>query len=199
MTLSDITLDHILFFLLGFLLVSAYYNNRVRKKVKEKYDKLKKDQIPFSEKNHKEVVSQLKKEYSKTNDNLKSQISKLKEKIEKTNLRYEKLKKYMGLVNNYEYGVLQITLKYAENKPLKVTCGFRTSQRGENKVRINIDINDIKTELSEFNDLNSRKKIKEMCDGWYDINSKKITWIKPDEATKREINIDNILDNNTEL
>ena len=113
--------------------------------------------------------------------------------------KLDKLKKYLGLVEKNEYGILKTNLTHAdvdggEDISISVSCGFSVIKRGGNKVRIDIDVDDIKVNRGAFGNKSSRLGIKNMLDGWYDINDKKISWIEPDESTKREIKIDDILE-----
>jgi phosphopantetheine adenylyltransferase len=177
MNLSDISLDHILFFLLGFTIVISLISIIDRNKIKSKYNKIKNTQS-FPKSEHDKIV--------KEKD----------EEISKILSRYDKLKKYLGLVNDKEYGILKHTLQYGKEgnkKDLVVQAGFKVSQRGRDKVRIDIDINDVRVNTGKHANLNSYKNIKDILDGWYDVNSTEITWVEPDDALKREINIDNLL------
>ena len=166
-----IYLTHIAYILIGAMGMYIYFLNRKNKKLKSKYNSIKKSNIS-------------KEEY----ENI------LKEK-ETTLLRYEKLKKYMGLVNEKEYGIIEYEIYHKKsNQHFIMNCGFNVIERGKNKVRIEVNIDDMSASIGKHNSKESYISASKLINGWYDINDDRISWIEPDDALKRDINIDNILD-----
>lgn len=107
--------------------------------------------------------------------------------------RYEKLKKYLGLVSEYQYGILKYNLiknTHGIKKPYSVACEFIVEQRGKDNVKIKVQ--DVKTR--DGNKTTERfNRISDLVNGWYQIKDPNIEWIKPDQSIIRDINIDNIL------
>ena len=194
MNIIDITFGHILFFLLGFTIFLTYFFKIKYDYLKIKYKKLENKKVPFSEEEHKKEVEKLKNYNKKEVETLKNSISKLTKNNSELLTKYNNLKKYLGIVNKNEYGILKTKLADDNNYKFKVSCGFVVTQRGKNNVKIDIDIDDVRSYIGKYNTRIHAKKIKNILDGWYDINDPEIFWIEPDESVKREIYIDNILD-----
>jgi len=147
--------------------------------LKNKYDELLKEKTPVNQK----VFDELSDEYNKVlleNTTLKSNV--------------DKLKSFIGLVEDNEYGIVKKSLIYGDkNEKIDISAEFKAIQRGLNKVKISLNIDTIKTHPNEMSNKKLISDIKEYIDGWYDIDDGDITWVIPDKKVKREFDIDNIL------
>ena len=103
------------------------------------------------------------------------------------------MKKYIGLVGDKQFGIIKYSLRY-EDKPLEVIAPFKVTERGKNKVRISLDASSDMKMAPNIGDKKLRLDAKEFIDGWFDTNHPGITWIEPNDATKREFDIDSILE-----
>jgi hypothetical protein len=149
-------------------------------RLKSKYESLKKEKTPVNQESY---------------DTLNTKYDNIEKEKEVLENNIDKLKKYIGLVEDNEFGIITRSLHYGDNpKGFEMTAEFRTIQRGKNKVKISINKSTIKTSPNQSPNDAQLNKIKEFVDDWYDINDPEITWVIPDEAIKREINIDMILD-----
>lgn len=178
-------LTYFLLFALGASWMYIYFKNKLYNSLKEK------------------KVEVTKEEYDKLSINKDNEINSLNndlEEIEKERddllLTVQDLELSLGLVDQYEYGVLSnnsITQTDDDGgtTSLILSCGFKVIQKGANNVRISINKNDIKS--SSILGDKAKDDIIELLNGWYDIDDVNITWIEPDEARKRDMKIDSIL------
>lgn len=180
-------IQNIFFFTFGCLFISFIFRGRKITKLEEGLEKYKKlSDTGFNEKSLEEL------------NNLKKTVEEKEKELNDKSAIIQNLKKYMGLVGDKEYGIIKHTLVKTVNDEkidLHLTCGFKVTKRGSNKVRISIDKNDIQCSSTHYTnkDKNQVERCKELIDGWYDINDPEIKWIEPDEAMKREMTLDSIL------
>lgn len=113
----------------------------------------------------------------------------LSEEIDNQKEKYNKIKKYLGLVDEHKYGSYIADLTKSD-KDYPVVCDFIVTQRGKDKVKIKVI--DITTNDGSSGE-KMLEKVQSLIPNWVDINDDKITWIEPNESLKREINIDSIL------
>lgn len=170
---------YVLFFIVGMLMTYTFFKEKMYKSLKKKYDILSEEKTPIDQK----TFNNIKKDYD--------ELILKNNKLEKT---IDTLKSYLGLVKDNEYGIIKKSLTYGENdSEISVTAEFKTIQRGENKVKISLNIDSIKTSPNESSNKTLMSKIKEFIDDWYDIDCEGITWVIPDKSMEREFNIDEIL------
>ena len=170
---------HVLFFVLGITFTYIFFKEGMYVRLKSKYDNLTKEKTPINQSKY----DQLSTKYN--------EIEKEKETLENN---IDKLKKYIGLVDNNEYGIITKGLSYSESpKGFEMEAEFRTIQRGKDKVKISINKNTIKTSPNQGSSEKRLTSIKNYVDGWYSIDTEEISWVVPDEVIKREVNIDIIL------
>jgi len=119
---------------------------------------------------------------------------KLKEDYSDLIKERDKLKVYIGVVNEKEFGILSHTLVRTHEdeteKKVHFDFEFKVVKRGQDKVKI--EITDYKSS-SEDKRESLFKRCQSIVNGWYDINDPEITWIEPDKTTQRDFRIDNIL------
>tara|TARA_R110000772_G_scaffold20466_5_gene57021 strand:+ start:163621 stop:164157 length:537 start_codon:yes stop_codon:yes gene_type:complete len=163
---------------LGILSTYIYFTSRSFKKLKSKYEKLEQTKTPINM----EIFDDLNIEYDKKvkeNDILKSNIT--------------KLKSYLGIAREHEYGIYKSNYQRGDKK-FRVEAEIKTIKRGKEKVKIEVN-GDIKTSPVQKQDKSNLSSIRSLIDGWYDIDDEDITWVVPDEAMRREFDIDQILHN----
>lgn len=127
-------------------------------------------------------------------EKLISEHEKLKEDYSDIIKERDKLKVYIGVVNEKEFGILSHTLirtlEDGTEKKVHFDFEFKVVKRGQEKVKI--EITDYKSS-SEDKRESLFKRCQSIVNGWYDINDPEITWIEPDKAVQRDFKIDDIL------
>jgi hypothetical protein len=166
-------------FIVGVSFTYIFFKNMMYSSLKTKYDDLVKEKTPINQDDY---------------DKLKTKYGKLSTEKNKSDNTIDRLKLYLGLVKDNEYGIIKKNLIYGvNNTTIKISAEFKTIQRGANKVKISLNVDSIKTEPNKTSDTKLMNEIKIYMDDWYDIDDSFITWVEPDKVTQREFDIDEVL------
>lgn len=185
-------LTYVLLFTLGVSLTYIYFKNLIHKSLFNRFTDLENKKVEISQGDYDKLS------YDKGIEivGYKREILRLEKEKDELTFEIQGLKLTLGLVDEYEYGILSnntivSTHKDGTESTLRLKCGFKVIQKGSNSVRISINKNDIKgdTVMTE----KTKGDILELLDGWYNIDDSDISWVEPDEARKRDVKIDSIL------